>query len=366
MFIAIPCLFLQGKWTTIISISLLCYNVFFAIEYVNRGLLYAQMGRNSLEIDEEYRLTIFLAVILIFVAAYAFLKRGNRASVKIDERITPLIISLSLLSMMMIAYDPWYFGNLDQKDSIVIQGRGLIQSGLFLIMGVVILVFIWTLDHKQRDLQRLNEWNQSCMREQAEQYLVMQEKDYLLRKFRHDYQDHLDVLYCLTASNENARLLEYIEQLRKKVSKTEYIRTGNLITDAIINRYKAQCDEEKIRFVVIGKLEQLTMDETDLCILLANGIRNAYEAARDCIEEKSIEVIFRCNEPFLFIVITNSCAMPPARKDGKLLTSKSDTESHGLGTQNMIETVEKYNGDIRWNYDESHKLMRTEITLCIN
>ena len=54
----------------------------------------------------------------------------------------------------------------------------------------------------------------------------------------------------------------------------------------------------------------------------------------------------------LFPEIRNTVIEAPRVQDGQLLTSKQDKENHGIGTQNMQQVVEKYDGTLTWECDE--------------
>jgi sensor histidine kinase regulating citrate/malate metabolism len=39
-------------------------------------------------------------------------------------------------------------------------------------------------------------------------------------------------------------------------------------------------------------------------------------------------------------------------KRGKLLTSKNNASNHGIGTENIKDIVAKYQGDVRFDFDD--------------
>ena len=60
----------------------------------------------------------------------------------------------------------------------------------------------------------------------------------------------------------------------------------------------------------------------------------------------------------LFLEIRNSAMEAPRVQDGQLLTSKQDKENHGIGTQNMQQVVEKYDGTLTWEYVEEGQVTK--------
>ena len=96
----------------------------------------------------------------------------------------------------------------------------------------------------------------------------------------------------------------------------------------------------------------MQISDADLAGLLSNGLKNACEAAERCAEKREVFVLIKSYKKMLFLEIRNSAMEAPRVQDGQLLTSKQDKENHGIGTQNMQQVVEKYDGTLTWEYDE--------------
>lgn len=58
---------------------------------------------------------------------------------------------------------------------------------------------------------------------------------------------------------------------------------------------------------------------------------------------------------YTVLIISNSCDMSPEINNGKLITTKKDKKIHDLGLKSVTKSVEKYDGDFDWQYDESKK-----------
>lgn len=78
---------------------------------------------------------------------------------------------------------------------------------------------------------------------------------------------------------------------------------------------------------------------------------NAYEAASLCESERYIKIRVMHHGEYLFIVMTNPSVYPVIHHEKGLLTGKKESETHGIGTQNMKEIAEKYDGKVEWTYD---------------
>ena len=66
------------------------------------------------------------------------------------------------------------------------------------------------------------------------------------------------------------------------------------------------------------------------------------------------------------ITMENTAQIEPEQKNGRFLTSKKNKKEHGWGIQSMRHIVEKYDGDIKFEYEAGS--FRVEITIwkCMN
>lgn len=65
-----------------------------------------------------------------------------------------------------------------------------------------------------------------------------------------------------------------------------------------------------------------------------------------------IKVIIRSKGNILVVKVTNSLGIKPVEKNGKLLTIKEKKGLHGLGLASVNAVVEKYEGVMKYRYDD--------------
>lgn len=87
----------------------------------------------------------------------------------------------------------------------------------------------------------------------------------------------------------------------------------------------------------------IPLPETELCVLLSNGLENAIEAASQVEDEQFRKVRVSCNihKNNLLIYIDNSFSGKIAMENG---LPQSGREGHGFGSKSMVMIAEKYNG----------------------
>lgn len=126
--------------------------------------------------------------------------------------------------------------------------------------------------------------------------------------------------------------------------------TGNPVTDVIIQRYVQLAHKNDIEFQADFIFpSNMNIDAFDFSIIINNALDNALEACKKQKEgRKTIELNAYRRENMFFIIIKNSFdgAITRDKKDGRLITTKFDSENHGLGLRNIEVCAEKYYGKV--------------------
>ncbi len=81
----------------------------------------------------------------------------------------------------------------------------------------------------------------------------------------------------------------------------------------------------------------------DLCTIFSNLLSNALEGTSKA-EDKWITVDCRYTDNNIIVVVKNSFKNDNQYGNGKIRTSKEDTEYHGYGLENVKDSIMKYNG----------------------
>lgn len=311
----------------------------------------------------SYIAAIVLCIIIFAVLTLLIGKRRNRIRMA-AEQLNFLILVPFVLAYPLFLYNASHTG--EGNIGIIIQGRNQIKNSIVEWGVIIIFILLCILFTQRKEMKRILLLNEKCIAEQTEQYRQMSNRDEQLRKFRHDYNSHILSLQALSEKDEIEKLRQYIRNLGEIQASSKLISTGNIIGDAILNQYDELCADCRINFLVKGCFpEDFMIPETDLCVILSNAVKNAYEAAARCEEGKrSVSVEISTHGRFLFLSVVNSALEPPVLIDGMPVTSKEDKVNHGLGTKNMRETVERHGGKVTWETDnEGHVITRMNFRL---
>ena len=140
----------------------------------------------------------------------------------------------------------------------------------------------------------------------------------------------------------NAYLKEIDEEIRES---TDMIDTNHSIVNAILNSKMREGKKKGIVFIVkINELKDICISDVDVVTILSNLLNNAMEACEQC-KDKLIKVKFVKESEKIIISVENAMKKEPVVIDGNYITSKiKDKDMHGIGIENILRTVEKYNG----------------------
>lgn len=213
-------------------------------------------------------------------------------------------------------------------------------------IGVIICVLyfiirIFSLTYQQNEILR-----------QFQEQKIYSEKmlkgDESLRKFRHDYRNHMIVINALLESGSTDRARNYINAMnsgiRDSISK---IATGNFISDAIINNKAVVAAQAGNSISFSGQFPCEGISDEDICTILANALDNALEATDSLGPGKTIYIEGKIKNSNFILNISN-----PVKenvrigKNNTLKTSKKNSSEHGIGIKNIQRVVKKYNGSL--------------------
>ena len=181
---------------------------------------------------------------------------------------------------------------------------------------------------------------------QKQQYDYQMQQTNTIRRFRHDLVNHMGILRELIRLKKEKEAEEYIEKIWNITENFNLqIHTGDGILDVILNYYHYLAEKNKIDFKIFGKLSNpLMMENVDVTIVIGNILQNALEASvqsdNPWITMKIIE-----HQKEIFIEVSNTAKKKIKDQGDFFRTTKEDVYNHGIGIQNIIDTITKYHGE---------------------
>lgn len=181
-----------------------------------------------------------------------------------------------------------------------------------------------------------------------------------LRAQRHDFLNHLQVVYSLIEMEEYREANDYIEQVYGKITAVSRVmKTANPAVNALLQVKVAACDKAgvPVEVSITSKWESLeqTMPDWEMCKVLSNLIDNALDAMESIPEtKKALSIALGENvKQYTFRVENTGTPIPESIRDRIFIpgfTTKGD--GHGMGLHIVRKTVTDRGGDITVTSDE--------------
>ncbi len=189
-------------------------------------------------------------------------------------------------------------------------------------------------------------------------YSNLEQLNYELRAARHDYLNHLQVVYGLLELEEYEELKTYLAPVYKDMMKTgKALKTSKPALNALLMAKMEEAENQNIDFYVEVKsdLKALQIEDWQLCKVLSNLIDNAITALAMNTEERRLEVdINESRECCIFSVSNNGPAIPVEMRKSifkRGITTKSG-EGHGMGLAIVTDIINENNGKIELESEE--------------
>ena len=192
-----------------------------------------------------------------------------------------------------------------------------------------------------------------------ESYRNLEKLNSNLRSQRHDYLNHLQVVYGLMELEEYGELKKYLQPVYKDMLKTgKALKTSKPAINALL---KAKMDEAESKGIdvyieVKSNLQNLQVEDWELCKVLSNLLDNAMTALTEKEGEKRIELdITEDAGNYHFSVSNNGPMIPKEMQDvifREGITTKKG-EGHGMGLYIVSNVLKSYKGTIELVSEEN-------------
>ena len=172
----------------------------------------------------------------------------------------------------------------------------------------------------------------------------------------HDIKHVMGYLRNCLENGKTEEALTQVCDFTNDLSKMERkVWTGFSYLDFVLNYKKLEIDENEIDFELEVDLYEIPLKDAELGIILGNLLDNAIEATRKCEPDRRKIFLRVCNPNEMFLLcLRNSSAKMPVIVDNRFITTKEDRYAHGLGVESVKRIVERYNGNISFQYDDEH------------
>ena len=333
------CLFYRQK----IKQSVKDYIVAFGIIHLFQEFGYQIFSYNT-NIEKKYiNILEIICSIVLFLLVYILITRKMSKDVFVVPSKVFWLFAISLINMnFLLSYAGTAFNFLTNKKLRIFGSVVLIVAVFTTIIFIFGLLYYYNNNEKNKIyLDAQKEFN----KQQREYYENMLEVEEETRRFRHDIIDNLLEIQFYNKEHKNEKVDKYISSMLKdlaSIQKNSY-DVGNDTINTILNYYTAIMPENT-KIKIRGNTKDVNIDDYDLCLLVSNIVKNAYDAIKIIkSENKLFDFYIKQGSRFLSIELTNTFETKNYFITNDF-TGKDDVHNHGYGVHIINSLVKKYNG----------------------
>lgn len=298
------------------------------------------------EFDSTYLKILVLFFLRIFIFALLFVMASKHKIAFVSEmysKIPTYILALVLINLFiasgLIQTAGYQTDNAELKNLLI--KILAFANTLCLIVVLVSLLTNVLFRQYQKDINKILE-NQVQL--QLKHYEKSERINTEIRRFRHDYNNHMNCMKSLVKSGRYSELSDYIDNISDAFPQSGFLfDTGNYIADAILTD-KLENAQKCGTVISFKGMIPPSVNNTDLCIVLGNILDNAIEACEKIDGEKEISVFGGYRHGYFILIAKNPVLHRVKTEKGIPATTKPDAVYHGFGLQNVENVVKKYDG----------------------
>lgn len=283
-------------------------------------------------------ISLFLSRILFWLLATLLLK------IMVRDNPYPFSRKVAVLETMifLILGSEFLFLCVRKQESIVTESMLLFTAELTFYLMIYLRDCLGELFVGREQANRIEQEKEYYQREAV----IIQQKQELLKQFRHDLKNRLQVLEEIAKGGDMRELTRYLREIEAKQREQEiFSNTGNLIIDSIINSKLGDAQEKGIEIhasVVLPAAIEVGTD--DMVVILGNLLDNAIEACERMDSAKYIKLLMSYEKGCILLSVKNSFDQVIRSDYGEFMTRKKEKSLHGLGIKSVKNAVENYNG----------------------
>lgn len=212
-----------------------------------------------------------------------------------------------------------------------------------------------------KDIQRLGQIN-SKNDTLVQTLSQLEELNKTLRAQRHDFMNHLQVVYGLIELEEFSDTKDYIEKVYNDIQKVSRVmRTSNPAFNALLQAKVLAGEKRGIetRLTVNSRFDKIKIPTWEFCRVIGNIIDNAIYALENSQGNKYIEIILHEDIKYYYFTIKDNGSGMPQDIIDKIFDTGFTTKGNkgeGMGLAITKETLLNYGGSINVRVDNGETI----------
>ena len=261
------------------------------------------------------------------------------------QNIPLILIPLSSVITVLI------LAGINDKEAMII-----VAVSLLIINFLVFILYDFVV--QTACAQYENELLQQQVQVYENQIGIIMQGENKIKSLRHDMRHHLNELQYMIDKKGKLDALQHIDSMKSFLQNPdEIVESGNVEMDSLLNYMLRRAQRNLATVNVNVSIPENILSAFDINVILGNLLENAIEAAEQS-EEKSLDVLICYKQGIMTIEIKNSFVGKLRRKQDVFLTTKAEKGNHGIGLNSVKHIVEKYDGLL--------KIETQETLFCVN
>lgn len=282
-------------------------------------------------------------VVVLLIGNYNDMKKG--VSIPTTLWVSIFIIPLGSLYIMIVILQQSHFNT----DSIAI------SIAILLTINIIVFYLYSVLGELFKDkvekimLKEQNKYYQK-------QLEIMSKNNEDTRAFNHDLRNHLSIIRGYIQLDANEKACKYIDKMAQNDYMIKEISScGNIDIDTVLNYTLYEATKKNIFLSLeVNVPTNIDIASFDIVVILGNLLDNAIEASSKVKnDDKKIDIIIKYKTDILFIHIKNTFDGSISYEKDNIITSKGDRKNHGIGLNNIRNTLKKYDGSMEINHNNN-------------
>lgn len=181
--------------------------------------------------------------------------------------------------------------------------------------------------------------------------------------YQHDMRHHLAAISGFLSTDKTQQAKEYIRKVQAEVKAITPKRfCENEMVNLLCSSFTDKAERMGIRLAVEVKLPKIqSVSDTELCVVLSNGLENALHAVSELKEHKWVELYCEVKRNKLLIEIKNPYSGEIIMQDGLPVSQK---EEHGYGCYSIRAIAERHHG--LCDFETKNDIFTLRIVLPLN
>lgn len=348
-------LFRKGLWYEKCFWSILLASVTFAISF--SAIIWVMFIGNIPFIEITFwqgipRAVLVATVKTFHVLAYIYFSKYYISSQAMKKSMYLYFISILLVCIIAITMMSSIAASLNEN---------LVAMSYLSLSSVCILIFLMIVFYLFHNLSNQSDLLLKTQGELQHKVLMEHHNAELIKihsnmnAWRHDFHNHIQSLLMLSESESKEDMRSYVKRLGHELEEVEGVcYTGQQALDAIVSVKYALAKTDNITVNLhIAPIKLLPISDIDLTSLFGNLFDNAIESCqRIDIEKRSIDLFLGMMENMICIRMLNATDGNDRIENDKFLTTKANSQFHGLGLASVDRIVEKANGLVERKHED--------------